>query len=122
MEQVKELKKRGRKKGFKKVRKDGEALPPSLTNEYYKLKMREVRKKNPLYTKKYLFLLNFDGKNYLFKYKGEVLKNLYNVNNNKFFLFKFNDKYTKYARKIDFMKHLKKINKSEIKDEYIRMY
>ena len=120
IEPVKKLKKRGRKKGFT-INPDG--TPGfSLTNEYYKLKMREVRKKNPLYTKKYVFLLDFDGKNYVFKYKGEILKNLINVNNNQFFIFEFNNKILKFNKRKDFLKTFKKIKKEEIQDDYIRMW
>lgn len=53
-----------------KLYKEGE-IPPSETNEYFKLKMREYRAKKGAQKQVY-WSLNIDNKTYIFKKKADI--------------------------------------------------
>ena len=54
-----------------KIYKNGE-IPPYKTKEYYKLKMREYRKKNPINQTRTLWSITINNKKYVFKTKKDM--------------------------------------------------
>ena len=57
-----------------KVYKQGE-IPAYKTKEYYKMKMREYRKKNPNSQKRTLYSVMINNQKYIFKSKKDIIIN-----------------------------------------------